>query len=184
MTRSRLLLWVGAPLVLVGVILFTMRVGRRAPVAEPATAANEGALPELHRRSYPSFPSEPSADELRARQAAGDNKPAVSPSSPLYRDSNDYAQEIAETTKFKAFASSASLTPEEQGQVSHILALYFMDDESLRNTAADPEKLASMRRQLLVHMHVRVRAKIPNKWEAFEQAELLPAVTDSGKSPT
>jgi hypothetical protein len=187
MTRSRVLLWVAAPLVVVAAIVLTIRAGRRAPVGhQGSTTASEAAEGhnELPRRDYPSFPTQPTADELRAALNKGANEPAVSPSSPLHRDSNDYAREIAETTKFKAFASSASLSPDEQAQVSHILALYFMDEESLRNTASDPEKYASMRRQLLVHMHVRVRAKIPSKWEAFEEADLLPRVSDSGNAPT
>jgi len=94
----------------------------------------------------------------------------------MFSDSFEYAKAIADTPEFKAFAGGANLTGDQQRDVSHIVALYYMDDASLKNATTDAEKLASMRRQLLVHMHVRVRAKIPASWAAFEQSKLLPPV--------
>lgn len=177
MTKRRVLIGIGAAAaVVVGFALLRDGRPRRASHSpgEPAGVAMEGP------RLYPPSPAEFQDNERPA-------VPAATPASTatiLSRDSNDYAREIAQKPEFRSFASSANLTPDEQAQVSHIVALYYMDDASLRNSTTDAEKLSSMRRQLLIHMHVRVRSKIPSKWEAFERANLLPSVADFANSPT
>lgn len=181
MTKTRTAIVIGAAGVLMFGLVVVLRSHRtRAPNPESSPAALSPEALRLHPPSSAEVSPPPAGldDHAIARNAA------PSPAAILYRDSNDYAHEIAEKPEFKAFASSAGLTQEEQAQVSHILALYSMDDESLRNSTKDAEKLSSMRRQLLIHMHVRVRTKIPAKWEAFEQSHLLPSVTDFGNSPS
>jgi hypothetical protein len=184
MTKRRLLLWIAAPVLVVGlIVLFGARVKRGVSdtAAQPVSASAHGPL------LYPPVPPPPTSfpsDEARGNEGASARTPAPAASGPLNRDSKEYAKEIADKAEFQAFASSASLTPDEQVQVSHIVALYMMDDESLRSSITDAEKLASMRKQLLIHMHIRVRAKIPTKWEAFERTTLLPSPTDFEKSPT
>jgi hypothetical protein len=178
MTKRRMVIGIGAPVVVVlAVGLWLGGRAKRAPSAEPTPANASTQTP----RVYPPMAAEPPPAPHVEGSAA-----ATPPAAPgiLYRDSNDYAREIADKPAFKAFASSANLTADEQTQVSHILALYQMDDASLQNVTKDPDKLASMRRQLLIHMHIRVRSRIPSKWEAFEQANLLPSVADFANSPT
>ena len=189
MTLRRLLLWISVPVLVVGlIVLFGARVKRvssDAPVQpETASAPEPRVYPRLPRLPpLAPLPPPPSAEDLPGNEGATALAPAPAPSL-LNRDSKQYAKEVADKAEFQAFASSASLTPEEQAQVSHIVALYMMDDESLRGSITDADKLASMRKQLLIHMHIRVRAKIPTKWEAFERTTLLPSPADFEKSPT
>ena len=179
MMRRRILFWVGALMILVGLIVFFGVRRDRTPAAAPASSTAK------HRPLFfPAVPNEGKSDEARGDEVAAAEAPAIPPSSPLQRDSKEYAREISEKTEFKAFASSENLTPEQQQQVSHIVALYYMDDESLKNSTSDEVKLASMRCQLLMHMHIRVRRKIPDKWDAFERTNLLPPVTEAPKNPS
>jgi hypothetical protein len=100
-------------------------------------------------------------------------------------DSKEYAQKIAESDAFRSFASRAKLDADGQHEVSHIVALYYMDDASLVASSFDNDKLVSMRRQLLRHMDARVRAKIPQAtWDDFEQSKLLPSGEPGANGPT
>jgi hypothetical protein len=116
----------------------------------------------------------------------GTPMPATSGEPPQsIHDSKEYAQKIEDTDAFRSFASRASLDPNGQREVSHIVALYYMDDASLVASSFDNTKLASMRRQLRRHMDARVRAKIPpSSWDAFEQSGLLPTSDPESNGPT
>lgn len=181
MTKGRLVFGIGASAVVMFALVFVL--GGHASRAPGQDSTPEAVSPQTPR-VYPPLSAELPSPPARLDEHATAPTAAPSPAAILYRDSNDYARGIADKPAFKAFASSANLTPDERAQVSHILALYSMDDESLRNSTKDPDKLSSMRKQLLIHMHVRVRTKIPTKWEAFEQSNLLPSVSDFGNSPT
>jgi hypothetical protein len=99
------------------------------------------------------------------------------------KDSKEYAQAIALTPTFRSFAAKANLDADLQRKVSHIVALYYMDEASIAATTVDPNRAAKMRRQLRQHMDVRVRAAIPQEsWMAFEESGLLPAVSGARDS--
>jgi hypothetical protein len=171
---NRTKVWlIGAPLVLVTLLVIAVKLRHGTAGAAHPVAAQKPPRPLF----FPPTPIERSSDE--APQAAAPEAPPAKPPGPheLYSDSREYASAIAESPEFKQFAGTATLTDEQKQQVSHIVALYYMDDASLQNmNTNDAEKLASMRRQLLVHMHIRVRAKIPDAFEAFERSTLLPPV--------
>ena len=170
MTKRKMFFLVGAPVVVALVVLVAVRRGHRTPAADKPVAASSQKQRPLF---FPAVPIEGKPDE--ARKDTEGSKPNPN-AGLLYHDSFENARLVAETDEFKAFASSANLTADEQRQVSHIVALYYMDDAALQSKAVDAEKLLSMRRQLLIHMHVRVRAKIPNAWAEFERTKLLPPV--------
>jgi hypothetical protein len=175
--RTKILL-IGAPIVVIALTFAAIKLGSRPSAARSVAAAKKPWRPVF----FPPVPVEPKSAELSPQAEKGKGESAPPPAEKpgphqLFSDSYEYASAIEETPEFQMFASSAALTPDQQRQVSHILALYYMDDASLQNmNTDDAAKLASMRRQLLVHMHVRVRAKIPQAFEVFEQSKLLPPV--------
>ena len=171
MTTRKKVLLVGAPIAALVVVLFAVKLGHRTSTTDQPVAAQKKHRPLF----FPPLPRELTPDPPTAEQGSPTPAPAPGPHE-MFSDSFDYAKAIADTPEFKAFAGGAKLTGDQQRDVSHIVALYYMDDASLKNATTDAEKLASMRRQLLVHMHVRVRAKIPASWAAFEQSKLLPPV--------
>jgi hypothetical protein len=171
---NRTKVWlIGAPLVLVALVVIVVKLRHGTAGAAHPVATQKQPRPLF----FPPVPIERSNDE--APQNAAPSEPPPKPPGPheLYSDSREYASAIAESPEFKQFAGAVTLTDEQKQQVSHIVALYYMDDASLQNmNTKDVDKLASMRRQLLVHMHIRVRAKIPDAFESFERSKLLPPV--------
>lgn len=169
---------IGAPIVLIALTFAAIKIGKHPTASGPVAAAKKPWRPVF----FPPIPVEPKSAEPEKGENAEKGESASAPTEKpgphqLFSDSYEYASAIEESPEFQMFASSAALTPDQQRQVSHILALYYMDDASLKNmNTDDAAKLASMRRQLLVHMHVRVRAKIPQAFEIFEQSKLLPPV--------
>lgn len=136
----------------------------------PAVANRPPPLPvDFPRPALPPMGASANAASVIAPAASIATKETVS-------DSNEYAEKIAGTPTFKAFAKNANIEAEKQRTVSRLVALYYMDEASLTATVSDREKLGRMRQQLRQHMDTRVRASIPqSSWDAFEQSGLLPA---------
>jgi len=172
MTKRRLFWWVALPAVLAVIVVSGARRRHRAADTHAAVVATQQAQ---RPRSFP--PLSPAPMQAKPDDGRKDDGVKTDPAATLlYNDSHENARLVADSDEFKAFVSNAKLTDDQQRLVSHIVALYYMDDEALRNKTTDAVKLASMRRQLLIHMHVRVRTKIPDAWDAFERTKLLPPV--------
>jgi hypothetical protein len=142
------------------------------PLATTTASLSETAPPAPHApRPLPAFVP------VHSVSAPSDTAPAPAPTAETVKDANEYADRIAQSPAFQAFARKESLEPKLQGEVAHILAYYYMDESSILATQADLNKVASMRRQLRQHMDVRIRAKLPkSSWTDFEDTELLPSV--------
>jgi hypothetical protein len=186
-SKRRVLFLVGTAVVAATVAGFVFRKHAVAPgwaIETPVRPAqvSAGATPLATAAALPR-PRVPDVHTPPLPVPAG-TAPSGQPAVTAFRDSKEYARIIADTDAFKAFANRANLSPDAQAGVSHVVALYYMDDASLQGSTQDPKQLASMRRQLLEHMHIRVRAKIPESWEAFEASGLLPPLDAAGSGHT